>query len=140
MNLFYRNITLVSLIGIGFFLFLQNADTLSQNPIFSQPLAAKTVRDAANCVLVFFAVLILVNWVIEARKKARNEKISFLNGLFAVFVDFGEAHRRKHEAFDESIPAPLKQSLPNGLFWLLFMIVIGFGSIFFYVWRSQGHL
>jgi len=139
MNLFYRNITLVLLIGIGFFLLLQDADTLSQNPIFSQPLAAEAMRDAANYVLVFFAVLILINWVVEARKKAQKEKISFFAGLFSVFVDFGEWHRRKHEVFDESIPAPLKQSLPNGLFWLLFIIIIGFGSILFFVWRSQGH-
>jgi len=140
MNLFYRNISFTLLIGVGFFLFLKYADTISQYPIFSHPLVAKTIGDIANFVLIFAAAVIFIDWFIEARKKAQKERISFLNALFALFVEMGGSRAKRREELYKSMPEPLKQPLPNGLFWLLFVIIVGFGSIFFFVWQSQGHL
>jgi len=140
MNLFYRNIVFTLLISIGFFVFLHYADALSQNPIFSDPFAVKNFKNIADSVLTLFGLIILIVWVSDARKKIEKEKISFLRALFAVVADLGDEHERRHMAFYESIPKPLKRSLPNGLFWLLFLIVACFGSIFFYVWWAQRHL
>jgi hypothetical protein len=140
MSLFYRNIGFMLLITIGFFLFLNYAETLSQNPIFSHPLAAGSANAVADFAIIFFGLLILINWVVEARKKIQKEKISFFTALFAAFIDFGEFHRRRQEAFDKSIPGPLTRSLPNGLYWLLFVVIAGAGLILFLIWRTPDHL
>ena len=128
------------LVGIGFFLFLHYAGPLSEAPIFSHPLAAKILKSAVNYVLIACGVVILVYWFNEAGKKARGKGISFLGALWAVFLDMGEARQRRHEAFYESIPKPLKKPLPNGLFWLLWTIVVGTGLVFYLAWWGKSNL
>lgn len=140
MNLFYRNISITLLIGIGFFLFLHYAGTLSEAPVFSHPLAGKILKSAVNYVLIACGVVILVCWFNEAGKKAREKGISFLSALWAVFLDMGEARQRRHEAFYESIPKPLKKPLPNGLFWLLWTIIVGTGLVFYLAWWGKSNL